>query len=106
LAKEWEDQSRIDSMVGFRLLAIVVAEAAIGCLVLLGLLVLVAAAIHRTIWPRKPKTLGFFHPFCSSGGGGERVLWKMIESLERFEYDIIIYTVDTPSEDHVKGGSR
>jgi hypothetical protein len=25
--------------------------------------------------------VGFFHPRCSSGGGGERVLWKSIQAL-------------------------
>lgn len=25
--------------------------------------------------------IGFFHPYCSSGGGGERVLWKAIQAL-------------------------
>lgn len=25
--------------------------------------------------------IGFFHPHCSAGGGGERVLWKIIEAL-------------------------
>ena len=26
-------------------------------------------------------TLAFFHPYCSSGGGGERVLWKIVQAL-------------------------
>ncbi|GMH66743.1 hypothetical protein TL16_g04499, partial [Triparma laevis f. inornata] len=26
-------------------------------------------------------TIGFYHPHCAQGGGGERVLWKIIESL-------------------------
>jgi len=25
--------------------------------------------------------VGFFHPYCASGGGGERVLWKSIQAL-------------------------
>ena len=25
--------------------------------------------------------IGFFHPYCSAGGGGERVLWKSIQAL-------------------------
>ena len=25
--------------------------------------------------------VGFFHPYCTSGGGGERVLWKSIQAL-------------------------
>jgi alpha-1,2-mannosyltransferase len=27
-------------------------------------------------------TVGFFHPFCHSGGGGERVLWSAIKALQ------------------------
>uniref|UniRef100_A0A0G4HKM1 GDP-Man:Man(3)GlcNAc(2)-PP-Dol alpha-1,2-mannosyltransferase n=1 Tax=Chromera velia CCMP2878 TaxID=1169474 RepID=A0A0G4HKM1_9ALVE len=27
------------------------------------------------------KTIGFFHPFCDGGGGGERVLWCLVEGL-------------------------
>jgi ALG11 mannosyltransferase N-terminus len=29
----------------------------------------------------QPKTIAFFHPYCTGGGGGERVLWKMIQVL-------------------------
>jgi ALG11 mannosyltransferase N-terminus len=88
------------TMVG---VLIIVAEASTGCLVLLSVTVFIVAVVHRTIWPKRPRTLAFFHPFCSSGGGGERVLWKMIEALERFEYDLVIYTVDAPSDHYVKG---
>lgn len=27
------------------------------------------------------KTIGFFHPYCDAGGGGERVLWVFIDAL-------------------------
>ena len=27
-------------------------------------------------------SVGFFHPFCNSGGGGERVLWSAIKALQ------------------------
>lgn len=27
-------------------------------------------------------TVGFFHPFCNSGGGGERVLWSAVKALQ------------------------
>ena len=27
-------------------------------------------------------TIGFFHPFCYSGGGGERVLWSAVKILQ------------------------
>ena len=42
-------------------------------------------------------TIGFFHPYCDSGGGGERVLWCGINALKRkFPYaKFIVYTGDT-----------
>lgn len=40
---------------------------------------------------------GFFHPYCNAGGGGEKVLWKAVEStLSRDEKNVaIIYTGDS-----------
>jgi len=34
----------------------------------------------------KPVVVGFFHPYCSAGGGGERVLWQSISALQK-RYD-------------------
>lgn len=64
---------------------------------------LIVVIFHRWKWPRAPKTIAFFHPYCSSGGGGERVVWKMVEALEPFDYSIVIYTADPPSETYMKG---
>ena len=55
--------------------------------------------------------IALFHPYCSSGGGGERVLWKIVQVLleeqlhqkqrlcdkDRKRIHILIYTVDEPS---------
>ena len=44
----------------------------------------------------RPRTIGFFHPFTSDGGGGERVLWQMVK-LMREKYPmarVVIYTGD------------
>src|SRR5438105_2853846 len=36
-------------------------------------------------------SIGFFHPYCNDGGGGERVLWTAIESiLKKYKNDIQI----------------
>jgi alpha-1,2-mannosyltransferase len=58
--------------------------------------------------PKKssPKEVAFFHPFCSAGGGGERVLWKAVEALGELNdqgllLKVIIYTVDPPKEDYL-----
>lgn len=42
------------------------------------------------------RLVGFFHPYCNAGGGGERVLWTAIAALQRNERDIvsIVYTGD------------
>ncbi|CAR27609.1 hypothetical protein ZYGR_0N00910 [Zygosaccharomyces rouxii] len=45
-----------------------------------------------------PRTLyGFFHPYCNAGGGGEKVLWKAVQStLARNHGNVaLIYTGDT-----------
>jgi len=41
-------------------------------------------------------TVGFLHPYCSSGGGGERVLWNSIQALQkRYSFILcVIYTAD------------
>jgi len=40
--------------------------------------------------------VGFFHPYCDAGGGGERVLWTGVRALrKRFPAaKLIIYTGD------------
>lgn len=40
---------------------------------------------------RTKKTIAFFHLYCSSGGGGERVLWHSIEALLKEYPDYVIY---------------
>ncbi|KAI6039650.1 glycosyltransferase family 4 protein [Pisolithus marmoratus] len=43
------------------------------------------------------KFVGFFHPYCNAGGGGERVLWTAIAHIQREHKDIIsvVYSGDT-----------
>ncbi|XP_055329007.1 GDP-Man:Man(3)GlcNAc(2)-PP-Dol alpha-1,2-mannosyltransferase-like [Paramacrobiotus metropolitanus] len=45
---------------------------------------------------RKAFSVGFFHPYCMGGGGGERVLWAALNSLgsRRSDVEYIIYTGD------------
>jgi alpha-1,2-mannosyltransferase len=46
------------------------------------------------------RRIAFFHPYCSGGGGGERVLWKMIQVLHQLRPDLalVVYTIDPPHE--------
>ncbi|KAL2864627.1 alpha-1,2-mannosyltransferase ALG11 [Aspergillus lucknowensis] len=41
--------------------------------------------------------IGFFHPFCNAGGGGERVLWEAVRATQRRWPNAVcaIYTGDT-----------
>ncbi|KAJ3764017.1 mannosyltransferase [Lentinula raphanica] len=43
------------------------------------------------------RLVGFFHPYCNAGGGGERVLWTAIAAIQRTESDIVsvVYSGDT-----------
>ncbi|XP_025084864.1 GDP-Man:Man(3)GlcNAc(2)-PP-Dol alpha-1,2-mannosyltransferase-like [Pomacea canaliculata] len=48
-------------------------------------------------------TVGFFHPYCNAGGGGERVLWTAIRAIQKRYPRIrcVVYTGDieaTPAE--------
>ncbi|GAA5981010.1 hypothetical protein JCM5350_000010 [Sporobolomyces pararoseus] len=44
------------------------------------------------------KVVGFFHPYCNAGGGGERVLWTALSYMQRTEptneHFYVIYTGD------------
>jgi hypothetical protein len=56
----------------------------------------------KRLRPGHPKVVAFFHPYCSSGGGGERVLWKMIQVLGDLAecgmlFQVVVYTVDRSS---------
>jgi len=72
-------------------------------------LVLYAIALYFENLRRKScpegidNVIAFFHPHCSAGGGGERVLWKQIEALNQLrnngvKLNIAIYTSDRPSK--------
>jgi len=85
-------------------------------LVLLLLTVPVIALLARllTDWRRRrlygsdTVVVGFFHPYCNAGGGGERVLWAAVDALLRRhetsaspraqpnqKLRIVVYTGDT-----------
>ncbi|POS86027.1 hypothetical protein EPUL_004386 [Erysiphe pulchra] len=40
--------------------------------------------------------VGFFHPFCNAGGGGERVLWAAIQAMQKRwpKAKFVVYTGD------------
>ncbi|KAI0320971.1 mannosyltransferase [Amylostereum chailletii] len=46
--------------------------------------------------PSGRKFVGFFHPYCNAGGGGERVLWTAIAFMQRTEPDVVsvVYSGD------------
>ena len=60
--------------------------------------------IGRVPRSKKQETYAFFHPYCSGGGGGERVLWKIVQGLQASSESvrIVIFTVDPPNTDESK----
>ncbi|KAI8880811.1 glycosyltransferase family 4 protein [Backusella circina FSU 941] len=50
-----------------------------------------------------PIFLGFFHPYCNAGGGGERVLWTAIRDIQRDFTNVIcaVYTGDVASKEEI-----
>jgi len=72
---------------------------------LIAVLILSLIFLRRGIFTRKgPVTIGFFHPYCHAGGGGERVLWVAVSSLQRWatqrgvDISIVIFTGDSDSD--------
>ncbi|CAB1458588.1 unnamed protein product [Pleuronectes platessa] len=74
------------------------------CVLLIAVLVLLVLAVRlwlqsnrnaRRARDNRP-TVAFFHPYCNAGGGGERVLWCAIRSLQNRYADInvVVYTGD------------
>lgn len=51
----------------------------------------------KRVESKRYKFVGFFHPYCNAGGGGERVLWTAIAHTQRQHKDIIcvVYSGDT-----------
>ena len=47
--------------------------------------------------------VGFFHPYCDSGGGGERVLWKCIAALQHLSPSLhcLVYTGDSTPDSEI-----
>ncbi|KAF3934645.1 hypothetical protein ABW20_dc0102998 [Dactylellina cionopaga] len=50
--------------------------------------------------PKSDVIVGFFHPYCNAGGGGERVLWAAIHANQQHHPNIlnIVYTGDHVSK--------
>lgn len=62
--------------------------------------------------PPRGVTIGFFHPYCHAGGGGERVLWLALASLQAWavthsvKLSIVIYTGDREGSGEILGRAR
>jgi len=86
------------------LVVLVVLGAALIALASLGLLIwlacrhiqscIAASALSKRL--ESKETVGFFHPYAHAGGGGERVLWCAIHSLQERHPGVVcvVYTGD------------
>ncbi|XP_046475881.1 GDP-Man:Man(3)GlcNAc(2)-PP-Dol alpha-1,2-mannosyltransferase [Neodiprion pinetum] len=75
----------------------------IGGLIVLPILIIyvrIHFAKNRAGRLRKETVVGFFHPYCNAGGGGERVLWAAIKSIQTKypSVHIAVYTGDLDAE--------
>jgi alpha-1,2-mannosyltransferase len=52
---------------------------------------------HRAKFQKDEVIVGFFHPYCNAGGGGERVLWTLVKAIQETypKARCVIYTGDT-----------
>ena len=82
------------------LLALLVVVVAVLVLVTLALILAFRTRVDRIRATQHPDTrvVAFFHPYCSGGGGGERVLWKAVQVLgtmvDEYPCQVVIYTID------------
>lgn len=54
----------------------------------------ISEAMFNSNISQHPVIIGFFHPYCNAGGGGERVLWTAIKAIQT-EYSHVICVVYT-----------
>jgi alpha-1,2-mannosyltransferase len=59
---------------------------------------------------KRQLVVGFFHPYCNAGGGGERVLWCTVRALQaRYSFiKCVVFTgdVDVSSSEILEGASK
>jgi len=76
----------------------------LACVTLTGLVLVLAFFLLRVLAGRvkagqeeSDVSVGFFHPYCNAGGGGERVLWCAVRAVQvRYPaVKILVYTGDT-----------
>lgn len=66
------------------------------------------SSIRKRTCPGKSEVvIGFFHPHCFGGGGGERVLWKAVEAVgdlrdAGIKIKVVIYTIDRERDSYEK----
>jgi len=68
------------------------------------LLVSALLAAYALTWGRRRRRcVGFFHPYCNDGGGGERVLWCGVQALLEAYPDVrvVIYTGDVAPQEEI-----
>ncbi|XP_073988862.1 ALG11 alpha-1,2-mannosyltransferase [Rhodnius prolixus] len=65
------------------------------------LIILVARKFFQKVKDRnkkndQPFSVGFFHPYCNAGGGGERVLWCAVKAVQTSypKVKVVVYTGD------------
>jgi alpha-1,2-mannosyltransferase len=70
-------------------MAAVLVVVALAALALAAFLVVVTVALarrasrlHRRRFYPDVSVVGFFHPYCNAGGGGERVLWTAVQAVQ------------------------
>jgi alpha-1,2-mannosyltransferase len=78
-----------------------VAVIVIQLLLFLLFIFLIACVYAR--WYKDGRSIGFFHPYCDAGGGGERVLFCAVRQILQSHpgWKVIIYTGDTAEKQDI-----
>ena len=88
-----------------------VASAAVATAVAVAVAVVIAVLRLTRLLARRP-TIGFLHPYCNDGGGGERVLWVAIRELvargiaHPDKWRMVVYTGDRISPAELRANAK
>ncbi|KAK8824795.1 hypothetical protein WA538_005462 [Blastocystis sp. DL] len=82
------------------------------CLTVLGVAIYYRKTKKRPVFVngKRAKTVGFFHPYANSCGGGEKVLWGAVQGLQEIAefhpIHCVIYTGDKESKEAILKKTR
>jgi alpha-1,2-mannosyltransferase len=58
--------------------------------------------LAKKVGNKDAKVVGFFHPFCDAGGGGEKVLFQAISAIQSKASSPLTVIIYSASDQNIK----